>query len=310
MKLSSLSLAVLLTLAVPALADQAPPAEMPKTPEGVAATMWDFTKNPEYLKDPKKFVGWLSAALEPSFYTSGLGMQMLDPAMWGVMANSMMHPATYSAWMPLMTDPNVYMKWLAASMDPNFYNAVLGQFSDTGKLMRWVASPVDPKTLGLALQTLNPAMYVKWLTAPLDPRWIQAMIAPVNPGTYLGWTGAALNPATYLKWLTAPLDPRWIQAMIAPVNPGTYLGWTGAALNPASYGELWKGFLTPPTSFAAFTPSTSNPVDPNAAWAQMFNQPGSQPAAPQAGNAPTIFNPLDPNAWSKLLQVPAAPGAR
>ena len=272
MKLSSLSLAVLLTLAVPALADQAPPAEMPKTPEGVAATMWDFTKNPEYLKDPKKFVGWLSAALEPSFYTSGLGMQMLDPAMWGVMANSMMHPATYSAWMPLMTDPNVYMKWLTASMDPNFYTAVLGQFSDTGKMTRWAASPVDPKTLNLALQTLN--------------------------------------PATYLKWLTAPLDPRWIQAMIAPVNPGTYLGWTGAALNPASYGELWKGFLTPPTSFAAFTPSTSNPVDPNAAWTQMFNQPGSQPAAPQPGYAPTIFNPLDPNAWSKLWQVPAAPGAR
>lgn len=107
---------------------------------------------------------WANAALEPSFYT-GLGMQMLDPGMWATMANSMMHPNTYSAWMPLMTDPNVYMKWLAASMDPNFLYALLSQFSDPGKLMRWLMAPVDPKVFNLALQSINPAVYLKWMVS-------------------------------------------------------------------------------------------------------------------------------------------------
>ncbi len=89
MKTKVVSIAVAMSFSVSAsvLAADAKLAEVPKTPEAMAADMWDFTQNPEYLKDPKKFVSWLSAALEPGFY-SGLGMQMLDPAMWGLMANS------------------------------------------------------------------------------------------------------------------------------------------------------------------------------------------------------------------------------
>jgi hypothetical protein len=248
MKLSALSLAIGLSFPVsmPVLGAEATPAPVPATPEAMAASMWDFTRNPEYLKDPKKFVPWLSAALEPSFYTSGMGMQMLDPSMWALLANSMMHPAAYSAWMPLMTDPNIYMKWLTASMDPNFYNAVLGQFSDTGKMMRWAASPVDPKTLSLLMQSLNPNMY--------------------------------------LKWMLAPLDPRWLQAMITPVNPNAYLGWAGATLNPASYGELWKGFLTPTLPVPGATPAVPgygsgvvvNPFDPSA-LSKLFQVPAPSP---------------------------------
>lgn len=277
MKVKALSLAVMLSFAasVSALAADAKPVEVPKTPEAIAATMWDFTRNPEYLKDPKKFVPWLSAALEPGFYT-GLGMQMLDPGMWATMVNSMMHPGAYSAWMPLMTDPNIYMKWLTASMDPNFYNAVLSQFTDTGKMMRWATAPVDPKMLNLMFQSLNPNMY--------------------------------------LKWMMSPLDPRWLQAMITPMNPNAYLGWMGTTLNPASYGDLWKGFLTPtiPAPTTTYTPGTTgygttvfNPFDPNA-MAQLFAVPG-QSAAGAPATQPYIFNPFDPNAWSKVWQVPGQP---
>jgi len=246
MKIKKVSLAVLLSFAVSApviAADAQPPAAAPQTPEAIAATMWDFTRNPEYLKDPKKFVAWMNAALEPSFYT-GLGMQSLDPAMWTMMANSMMHPGAYSAWMPLMTDPNIYMKWLAATMDPNFYNAVLGQFSDPAKLMRWAAAPVDPKVLNLMMQPLNPNVY--------------------------------------MKWLMSPLDPRALQAMTTPLNPATYMGWLGATANPASYGDLWKGFLnaTIPAPSAGYPSLTTgygttgfNPFDPNA-LSQMFAIPG------------------------------------
>ena len=243
-KALSIALAMLCGTSGALWAAEAQPVEVPKTPEAMAASMWDFTRNPEYLKDPKKFVPWMSAALEPGFYT-GLGMQMMDPSMWAVMVNSMMHPGTYAAWMPLMTDPNIYMKWLAASMDPNFYNAVFAQLTDPAKMMRWAMAPVDPKVLNLMLQSINPNVY--------------------------------------LKWLMAPLDPRWLQAMVTPINPNAYMGWLGATLNPASYGELWKGFLTAPTAPA---PATATP------WSATA--PGAVP----------YFNPLDPNAWSRLWQAP------
>lgn len=111
MKLKTLTLSIALAAAVTApLAATAQPsaraAHMPQTPEQWAATMWDFTRNPMMLKDPKTFVPWFSAALEPGFYT-GLGMQSLDPAMWAFMMNTMMNPDAFSAWAPLMTDPNV-----------------------------------------------------------------------------------------------------------------------------------------------------------------------------------------------------------
>ena len=220
MKLKSLSIAVAFAFSGVVFAADAPPAEMPKTPESWAQSMWDFTRNPNALKEPKQFVPFFTAATEPAFYTA-LGMQALDPSMWGYMVNSMMNPAAYGAWMPLMTDPNVYMKWLAASLDPNFYTALLTQFTDPGKMMRWLMAPVDPKVWGLMMQSLNPAMY--------------------------------------LKWMMSPLDPQWLRAGINTMNPGMYMGWLGSALNPGSYGDLWKGFLTYPIPGVPTVPSTTAP---------------------------------------------------
>lgn len=246
MNVKYLTLAIVVAFSGTAFAADAPPADMPKTPDAWAQSMWDFTRNPNALKDPKQFVPFVTAATEPGFYTA-LGMQMLDPSMWGYMANSMMNPAAYGAWVPLMTDPNVYMKWLAATMDPNFYTALLTQFSDPGKLMRWLMAPLDPRFMNLMLQSLNPAMY--------------------------------------LKWMMAPLDPQWMRAGINTMNPGMYLGWMGSALNPGSYGDLWKGFLTYPVPTTPMPTATTtpygviNPFDPNA-WSQFWQVPGQQPAAP------------------------------
>jgi hypothetical protein len=280
MKLRTLVFAMLTVFSGAAIAADPPPQTVPTTPDAWAQSMWDFTRNPNALKDPKQFVPFATAATEPGFYTA-LGMQMLDPSMWGYMVNSMMNPATFSAWMPLMTDPNVYMKWLTASMDPKFYTALLTQFSDPGKLMRWLMSPVDPKVMSLMLQSINPAMY--------------------------------------LKWMMSPLDPQWLRAGVNTMNPGMYLGWLGAGLNPGSYGDLWKGFLTYPASGVTIPAGTApgtgayptpygaaiNPLDPNA-WARMFAVPGLTPTAPTAGSAqPYPYNPFDPNVWAQMWQVPA-----
>lgn len=259
MKLNQLSFSLALALATPAIAADAPAATpaVPQTPEAWAAQMWDFTRSPEVLKDPKQFVPFVSSALEPSFYT-GLGMQMLDPSMWAYSLNSLMNPATYSAWMPLLTDPNIYMKWLAAGFDPNFYTALLTQFTDPGKMMRWLMAPVDPKVWGLMMQGLNPGMYLKWLMSPLDPRWLQAGVNTINPNVYLGWLGAMMNPGSYgdlWKGFLAPVTPT---VPGAPAPTGTTTPWTLPA-----YG-LPPGTGSPP-------PAIFNPFDPNA-WTQFWQQ--------------------------------------
>jgi len=109
--------------------------------------------------------------------------------------------------------------------------------------MRWMMAPVDPRTMALLMQTINPAMY--------------------------------------LKWMMAPLDPQWLRAGVNTMNPALYLGWLGAGLNPTSYGDLWKGFLTypvPGTPAPTTSPygTTFNIFDPNA-WTQMFTVPGMTP---------------------------------
>jgi hypothetical protein len=250
MNMKSLSIVVALAFSSGAWAANGVTPSVPMTPDAWAQSLWDFSKNPNALKDPKQFVPFATAATEPGFYTA-LGTQMLDPTMWGYMVNSMLNPGTYSAWMPLMTDPNIYMKWLGASLDPNFYTALLTQFSDPGKLMRWAMAPLDPKFMNLMLQ-------------------------PVNP-------------ATYMKWMMAPLDPQWLRAGVSTMNPSVYLGWLGAMLNPGSYGDLWKGFLSyqaPGMSSPVASglqlpvpipgqPAYFNPFDPNA-WTQLGQVPAKK----------------------------------
>ena len=97
MKLRTLTMALALAFSGAALAADAPAPAMPQTPDAWAQMMWDFTRNPNPLKDPKQFVPFATAATEPGFYTA-LAMQSLDPSMWGYMANSMMNPASFSAY--------------------------------------------------------------------------------------------------------------------------------------------------------------------------------------------------------------------
>lgn len=87
MHVKTLTIALVLTFCPPLLAADAAPA-MPQSVEAWAQSMWDFTRNPNPLKDPRQFVPFATAATEPAFYAA-LGLQALDPAMWATMLNSM-----------------------------------------------------------------------------------------------------------------------------------------------------------------------------------------------------------------------------
>ena len=49
----------------------------------------------------------------------------------------------------------------------------------------------------MVMNSLNPNMYMKWMMSPLDPRSMQLMMAPANPNLYMGWMGASMNPGSY-----------------------------------------------------------------------------------------------------------------
>ena len=132
-----LSFTVSSTMAAQEAATGSPKPGAPLTTDELAQQMTDFTRNADVLKDPKKFVPFVSTATEPSFAFS-MANQMLEPGKWAEMTNSIMNPASYSDWMPLATDPDVYAKWMAAGMDGNFYTAMISQLADPAKLMRWM----------------------------------------------------------------------------------------------------------------------------------------------------------------------------
>jgi hypothetical protein len=60
------------------------------------------------------------------------------------------------------------------------------------------------------MNTLNPNMSMKWMMSPLDPRSMQLMMAPINPNMYMGMMGASMNPGSY--------GDMWKGFM----NPGTF----------------------------------------------------------------------------------------
>ena len=200
MKFSALVLVLAFTTSGPVAAEGSSPgaskSEGPLTPDELANRMMDFTRNADVLKDPQKFLSFVMTATEPSFLFA-LGNQVLDPGKLAEMSNSIVNPASYADWMPLGTDPDVYAKWMAAAANGNFNAALISQFSDPAKVMRWMMAPTDRRAMELLLKTLNPAMYLRLMTAPLDPRWVQAGTAPMNPALYMGWLGTGMNPATY-----------------------------------------------------------------------------------------------------------------
>ena len=250
MKIRSLVVALAFAASNALAADTAP--GFPQTPEEVAKLATDFTRNAELLKDPKKFVPFVSVATDPAFLFA-LSNQMMEPGKVAEMINSIINPASYSAWMPLATDPEVYMKWAAASMDGNFYTALVSQLNDPAKLMRWSMLPTDPRALELLMKTVNPAVY--------------------------------------LKWMMAPTDPRVLQTAMVPMNPNLYTGWMGAGMNPASYGNAWKGFATYPYAYPtqAVMPATAAvPMQAPMAWptAIPMQAPVAWPTVMPYGMAP------------------------
>jgi len=231
MKKTPLLLAIL-CLAQPVFAEG--PAE-------TADRMLDPTRNTAAFKDPKAFIEWSNAMLNPAT-SMALAQKGIDPNTYLRMLAGMMNPATLQNYMQL-TDPAMLMKWSAAGIDPNFYTALLGQGLNPANLLPWLTAPVSPQAMNLGMQMLNPAMYGNWLTAPVSPQAINTMMAPMNPNLYTNWLAASMNPKTYGSW----------GAMVAPMAAP----------------------LSAPLGFPGLTPSAaSNPFDPNALL-KMLSMPGA-----------------------------------
>ena len=79
------------------------------------------------------------------------------------------------------------------------------------------------------------------------------------------------------------------------------MNWLGTTMNPGTYGDTWKGFLNP----AALPSLPSLPTIPGFSAPAAWAAPAAAPAATPAGAAPA-FNFFDPNAWTQMLQTPAA----
>jgi hypothetical protein len=191
----------LATLSLPSYSDDAQPqsaaqsASMPGKSAEWVSYLSDFTRNGDMLADPKKFIAALAAVSEPEFLIEA-GKAMMDPNLYLQSTSSLMDPRAYGNFAKAM-DPVVLAAWSQALMDPQFISAATTVMTDPNKLMRWMMAPVDPRALGMLLNTLNPNTYLKFAGAALDPRTLNMATAPMNPSWYGGWIGNMANPQAY-----------------------------------------------------------------------------------------------------------------
>jgi hypothetical protein len=191
--LSSFSLASLSADAPAQVASQT--SAVPVNTTGWVSYLSDFTRNGDMLADPKRFIAALAAVTEPEFVLAA-GKAMLDPNLYLQSTSSLMDPRAYSNFAKAM-DPVVLAAWSQALMDPQFISAATTVMTDPNKLMRWMMAPMDPRALGVLLNTLNPNTYIKFAGAALDPRALNMAAAPVNPNWYGQWLGSMVNPRSY-----------------------------------------------------------------------------------------------------------------
>jgi hypothetical protein len=215
----------LATFSLPGLSDDAPagqtqsPAAVPTNTAEWVAYLSDFTRNGELLADPKKFVAALHTVSEPEFLIAAT-KAMMDPNLYLQSTASLMDPRAYGNFAKAM-DPVVMANWTQALMDPQFLSAVTTVVTDPNKLMRWAMAPMDPRALGLLLNTLNPNTYVKFAGAAVDPRMTSLATAPLNPNWYGAWLGNMANPQAYGPTFNAMMRaPGYPAAQpMAPVYP-------------------------------------------------------------------------------------------
>ena len=155
----------------------------------------DFTRNGDMLADPKKFIAALATVSEPEFLIAA-SKAMMDPNLYLQSTSSLMDPRAYANFAKAM-DPVVLASWSQALMDPQFIAAATTVMTDPNKLMRWVMAPMDPRALGLLLNSLNPNTYIKFAGAAVDPRTLNMAAAPLNPNWYGSWLGNMANPQAY-----------------------------------------------------------------------------------------------------------------
>jgi hypothetical protein len=229
-------------------------------------------------------------------------------------------PQTPEAWLARMTDmtknmsaykdPKVFVPWLNAVTEPSFYTTMGLQMMEPGNWLKFMNSMTQPGVYSNVAQFADPSIYTKWLAASLDPNFYTAVLTQLSdPGKLMRWAMSpldpkllqmgmnTLNPNVYMKWLMSPLDPQAMQLMTAPVNPNLYMGWLGATVDPKSYGPTWSGWLSNPAGTIAA------PTIDMSAFTNMLAAPTAAIPAMPAG----VFNPFDPNAWTKMM--PAAPAA-
>lgn len=115
----------------------------------MTGTMMDPRSMTNYMQfaEPDMYVKWMSASLDPNFYT---------------------------ALLTQLSDPSKMMRWMMMPMDPNMWNMGM-QAMNPGMYMKWMVAPMDPRAISLMTAPMNPNLYTSW------------MAQSVNPATYGSW---------------------------------------------------------------------------------------------------------------------------
>ena len=106
--------------------------------------------------DPATYTKWLSASLDPSFYTAAMA--------------------------PLMNS-NMNMKWLMAPIDPRVLQMMMVP-QNPNVYMNWAVAPMAPNNINMMMAPLNSSLYSQWANAAANSQTEGTFGSFMNPTAY------------------------------------------------------------------------------------------------------------------------------
>ena len=121
-------------------------------------------------------------------------MQFADPAMYVKWMSASMDPNFYTAVMSQVAEPGKMMRWVMVPMDPNTMN-MMTQTMNPAMYTKWAMAPMDPHAMQMMMAPANPALYSSWMNTTMNPQTYGAMGNMANMANPAAYQAPSANTA-------------------------------------------------------------------------------------------------------------------
>ena len=151
-----------------------------------------YTQMGGNMMEPGNWYPMMNSMMDPRSMNNY--MQFADPAMYMKWMTASMDPNFYTAIMSQVADPGKMMRWVMMPMDPNTMNMMM-QSMNPAMYTKWAMAPMDPRAMQMMMAPANPALYGSWMNTTMNPQTYGAMGNMANMANPAAYQAPAANTA-------------------------------------------------------------------------------------------------------------------